>query len=229
MAKHGKKYAGIVSTLEAGKQYTLAEATEILVKTSPTKFDASAEVHINLGVDPKFADQLVRGTVSLPNGTGKDVRIIAFVDDDKVKEAMDAGAMEAGKDTLIEKVSKGFTDFDMAVATPDVMKDLGKVAKVLGPKGLMPSPKAGTVTPDIAKAIGEMKKGRIEFKVDKQGIVHAAFGKVSFGAEKLSENLKVFVKAIQEAKPSGAKGTYLNGIHLTTSMGPSLKVDIKSL
>lgn len=229
MAKHGKKYAGIVSALEAGKQYSLAEATEVLVKTSPTKFDASAEVHINLGVDPKFADQLVRGTVSLPNGTGKDVRIIAFVDDDKVKEAMDAGAMEAGKDALIEKVSKGFTDFDMAVATPDVMKDLGKVAKVLGPKGLMPSPKAGTVTPDVAKAISEMKKGRIEFKVDKQGIVHAAFGKVSFGAEKLSENLKAFVKAIQEAKPSGAKGTYLNGIHLTTSMGPSLKVDIKSL
>lgn len=229
MAKHGKKYAGIVSTLEAGKQYPLSEATEVLVKTSPTKFDASAEVHINLGVDPKFADQLVRGTVSLPHGTGKDVRIIAFVDDDKVKEAMDAGAMEAGKDALIEKVSKGFTDFDMAVATPDVMKDLGKVAKVLGPKGLMPSPKAGTVTPDVAKAIGEMKKGRIEFKVDKQGIVHAAFGKVSFGAEKLGENLRVFVKAIQEAKPSGAKGTYLNGIHLTTSMGPSLKVDIKSL
>lgn len=229
MAHRGKKYAQIASTLEAGKQYTLSEVTELLVKTSPTKFDASAEVHINLGVDPKFADQLVRGTVSLPNGTGKDVRVIAFVDDDKVKEALEAGAIKAGKDVLIEEVSKGFTDFDMAVATPDVMKDLGKVAKVLGPKGLMPSPKAGTVTPDVAKAIGEMKKGRIEFKVDKQGIVHCAFGKVSFGPEKLTQNLQVLIKAIQEAKPSGAKGTYLKSLFVTTSMGPSLQVDIKSL
>jgi large subunit ribosomal protein L1 len=224
--KHGKKYLEVTKLIDPNKEYSLEEAIDLLIKTSITKFDASCEMHLNLAVDPKFADQMVRSMVSLPHGIGKEVRVIAFVTDDKVKSALAAGAVKAGLDDLMEEVTKGFLDFDVAVATPDVMKNLGKIAKVLGPKGLMPNIKSGTVTEDVTKTIEEMKKGKIEFKTDKQGIVHSIFGKVSFGKEKLLENANALLKAVLEAKPSGVKGTYIKSIFLTTTMGPSVKITL---
>lgn len=227
---HGKKYDGVKKMVDEKKEYPLEEAVKLMTQTSPTKFDATSEMHINLGIDPKFSDQMVRGTVTLPQGLGKEVRIVAFVEEDKIKAALAAGALKAGLDDLMEEVSKGFTDFDLAVATPDVMKTLGKIAKVLGPKGLMPNIKSGTVTNNIAQAIEEMKKGKIEFKTDKQGIVHSVFGKVSFGTDKLHENARALLKAVMEAKPSGVKGTYIKSIYIATTMGPSVKVTLpKSL
>ncbi len=222
--QHGKKYAEVKKLVEANKSYPLEEAIELLLKTNTAKFDASCEFHINLGVDPTHADQMVRSTVQLPHGIGKEVRVIAFVSDEQVKVAKAAGASKAGLEDLMEDISKGFMDFDVAVATPDVMKNLSKVAKILGPKGLMPNPKSGTVSADIAKTITEMKQGKIEFKTDKQGILHNIFGKVSFGKEKLLENAKAFIHAVKEAKPSGVKSTYINSVYMTTTMGPSVTV-----
>lgn len=222
--KRGKKYRKASELIDRKKLYSLSEAVDLLSKTSTTKFDSSAEVHLRLGIDPKQSDQLIRGTLSLPHGTGKAVRVIAFVDTDKVKEAKGAGALEAGSEDLIEKISKGWLEFDIAVATPDQMKKLGKVAKTLGQKGLMPSPKAGTVTPDPGKAIAEIMKGRVEYKLDKEANVHNIFGKISFGTQKLEENLKTFLKAIMEAKPSAVKGTYIHSITVTTTMGPGIKI-----
>jgi len=221
---HGKKYRQVAEQVDINKQYELPEAIELLTKTSVVKFDASCELHINLDVDPKFSDQMVRSTVSLPHGIGKEVKVIAFVDEDQVKSALKAGALKAGLDDLMEEVTKGFLGFDVAIATPDVMKQLGKIAKVLGPKGLMPNIKSGTVTTDVEKTIEEMKKGKIEFKTDKQGIVHCSFGKVSFGAAKLLENAQVLLRAIVEAKPTGVKGNYVKSLFLTTTMGPSVSV-----
>lgn len=226
---HGKKYRKVAEMVPPKQTYPLAEAVEILVQTSTTKFDSSCEMHINLGVDPKYSDQMVRSTVSLPHGIGKEVRVVAFVDEGKVKEALAAGALKAGLDDLMEEVNKGFLDFDVAIATPDVMKNLGKIAKILGPKGLMPNIKAGTVTADVGKTIEEMKKGKIEFKTDKQGIIHSIFGKVSFGKEKLLENAQMLTRAIMEAKPSGVKGTYINSVFLATTMGPSVAVSTEKL
>jgi len=223
---HGKKYAEVTKLVDPDKEYPLEEAIDLLIKTSIAKFDASCEMHFNLAVDPKFSDQMVRSMVSLPHGIGKEVRVIAFVAEDKAKAALAAGAVKAGLDDLMEEVTKGFLDFDVAVATPDVMKNLGKIAKVLGPKGLMPNIKSGTVTEDVPKTIEEMKKGKIEFKTDKQGIVHSIFGKVSFGKEKLLENANALLKAVLEAKPSGVKGTYIKSIFLTTTMGPSVKITL---
>lgn len=229
MSKKGKNYRKVVELVDSNKLYTLDEACELLKKTSTTKFDSSCEVHVKLGVDVKQADQLSRSTVSLPHGTGKNVRVIAFVNENQVNEAKEAGASEAGLEELIEKISKGWLDFDVAVASPEVMKNLGKVAKTLGTKGLMPNPKAGTVTTDIGKTIAELKKGRVEFRTDKQGQMHNIFGKVSFEPTALKENLKTLLKAIVDAKPTGAKGNYIQGIAVATTMGPGIKLDTSSV
>lgn len=225
MKKHGKKYREAKKLVEKAN-YSLSEAIALLKKTSPVKFDASCEVHLNLGLDPKQADQLLRGTVVLPHGTGKSVRVIAFVPEALVKQAKEAGATEAGSEELIEKINKGWLDFDTAVATPDMMKSLGKVAKTLGQKGLMPNPKAGTVTTDIKKTIGEIMKGKVEFRMDKLANVHNVFGKVSFESAQLEENLKAFLNSLLQAKPSGAKGIFIESITLATSMGPAIRLDV---
>ncbi len=226
--KHGKKYLA-AKQMVTKEIYTVEEAMELLKKTSPVKFDASTEVHIKLGIDPKKSDQNVRSTVALPHGTGKKVRVIAFVPEERVKEAKAAGAEKAGNEELIEEILKGFLDFDVAVATPDMMKSLGKVAKVLGQKGLMPNPKAGTVTPDIAKTIEQIKKGQVEFRVDKFSVVHNMFGKVSFDQKALQENFLSLMKAIMDARPASAKGTYLQKVSVATTMGPGMNVAIPSI
>ncbi len=223
--KRGKKYTEKAALVET-RAYPIAEATELLTKLSTTKFDSTAEVHIRIEADTTQADQLIRTTVSLPHGTGKSVRIAAFVPDDQIDAAKKAGADKAGNEDLVKEIDKGIIDFDIAVAVPAVMKDLGKIAKTLGQKGLMPNPKAGTVTQDIAKTIAELKKGRIEVKMDKQGIIHAVFGKLSFGSAKLKENLETLIHAIKEAKPSGIKGNYIASVTITPTMGPGVKVQL---
>lgn len=226
MSGIGKKYKAAMTKIDADKLYTLDEAIALMTETSTTKFDATCEIHVNLNADPKYADQIVRSTVAMPHGTGKTVRVVAFVSDEKVEAALAAGAIKAGSKELIDEVNQGFSDFDVAVASPDMMRDLAKVAKVLGPKGLMPNPKSGTVTPDIEKAITALKAGKIEFKTDKFGIVHSVLGKVSFGKEKIKENIVVFLKSLVAAKPTGIKGVYMKTMTLTTTMGPGIKVDI---
>ncbi len=228
MAKRGKKYEQALKKLEGVTAVSLDEAIKLLKETSVTKFDSSCEIHMKLGVDPTHADQMVRSTIALPHGTGKTVRVIAFVAEDKVKEATAAGAVKAGMDELIEEIVKGFLDFDVAVATPDAMKSLSKVAKILGTKGLMPNPKAGTVTMDIEKTIAEIKKGRVEYRTDKLGQIHQVFGKVSFTEDQLKDNLKTFIKAVVDSKPSTVKGTYIQNISLATTMGPGVKLDMAS-
>ena len=223
---HGKKYDNSLKLVEEGKLYTVAEATDLLTKVSTTKFDGTAEVHIRINADTTQADQLVRTTVTPPHGTGKKVRIAAFVADDQADAAKKAGADIAGITELLAAVEQEKIDFDIAVATPDVMKSLGKVAKILGQRGLMPNPKAGTVTPDFAKAIDELKKGRIECKMDKQGIIHTVFGKVSFGGDKLKENLEAILQAIKDEQPAGIKGEYIKSISISPSMGPGIRVQI---
>ena len=227
MAKRGKKYQDAVKLIEK-ESYSLDEAVALLKKTSVTKFDSSCEVHFKLGLDPKQADQNIRTTTSLPHGTGKDVRVVAFVDENNVKAATAAGAMEAGTEDLVKKIEKGWTDFDIAVATPDQMKHIGKIAKTLGQKRLMPSPKAGTVTPEFEQAITELKKGRVEIRVDKEANLHNIFGKVSFDEAKLKENLMTIIKTVQEVKPASSKGTYMKNLVVTTSMGPGIKLDVTS-
>ncbi len=229
MAKHGKKYREAVKLLEGVKTCDLTQAAELLKKTAVTKFDSSCEIHIRLGVDPAHAEQMVRSTVSLPHGTGKKLRVIAFVPEDKVKEAKAAGAIKAGMEELIDEVAKGFLDFDMAVATPDAMKNLGKVAKILGPKGLMPNPKSGTVTMDIAKTIGEIAKGRVEFRTDKLAQIHQIFGKASFANDQIKDNLKAFIRAVVDTKPAGVKGTYIQNISVATTMGPGIRLDLQKV
>lgn len=220
-SKNYKKSAALV---EENKVYTVAEACELLPKLSTVKFDATAEVHIRINADTTQADQLVRTTVALPHGTGKSMRIAALVPDEEADAAKKAGADLAGISSLLPDIEQEKIDFDIAVASPAVMKDLGKVAKILGQRGMMPNPKAGTVTDDIAKAIDELKKGRIECKMDKQGIIHSAFGKVSFGGDKLKENLETIITAIKDAKPVGIKGGYIKSISVSPSMGPGIKV-----
>lgn len=223
--KRGKNYAEKKKLIEKDI-YPISEAVDLLTKVSTVKFDATAEVHIRIGADTTQADQLVRTTVTLPHGTGKEVRVAAFVPDDKVDEAKKAGVVSAGNTDLIKEVEEGKIDFDIAVADPSVMKDLGKIAKILGQKGLMPNPKAGTVTPNIGKTVEELKKGRIECKMDKEGIIHAIFGKVSFGPKKLEENLTVLLNAIKEAQPIGIKGVYILSTTITPSMGPGIRVKV---
>lgn len=228
MSKHGKKYVEAKALVDK-EFYLVDEAIELLKKTSKTKFDATAELHMKLNVDPKHADQNVRGTVALPHGTGKDVRVVAFVDESGAKAAKEAGAVVAGTNELIEKINSGWLEFDIAVADPSQMKELGKVAKILGTKGLMPNPKAGTVTIDISKTIKEIKKGKIEFRIDKLANLHTLFGKVSFDTPKLKENLLAVVRAVVEAKPASVKGIYINSITVTSTMGPGIHMDVGAI
>ncbi len=223
---HGKKYRAALEKIEQNKFYTLEEGSKLLKDTSITKFDGSVEVHMNLGIDPTQADQMIRSTVSLPHGTGKKVRVIAFVSDDLVKGAKEAGAMEAGSVELIEKIEKGWLDFDVAVATPDMMKGMAKIARQLGQAGLMPNPKSGTVTPDPIAVIGDLIKGQVEFRNDKQGNLHNVVGKISFGETQLFENIAAYLKAVNEKKPTSMKGNYVKSITLCTTMGPAIRLDV---
>jgi len=223
--QHGKKYRESAKLVDRTKLHSLTEALELAVKTATTKFDSSVEVHVNLGVDPRQADQMVRASVVLPAGTGKTIRVAVFADGKAAEDAKAAGADIVGTDKLLADIEKGKLDFDMLVATPDKMATLGKVAKVLGPRGLMPNPKSGTVTPDAAKAVTEAKAGKVEFRIDKQAILHQAVGKVSFKTADLRANVDAFLKAVLKVKPAGIKGTYVKAIAVTTSMGPGIKVD----
>jgi len=211
--------------VESGQRYSLEEAVELAVSTARTKFDETADVAINLGVNPKHADQMIRGSVVLPNGLGKSVRVLVFAKGDKEREALDAGADLAGSDDLVEKIKGGWMEFDKVVATPDMMGSVGKLGKILGPRGLMPNPKVGTVTFDVKNAVEELKAGKVEFRVEKAGIIHSPVGKVSFGANKLIENILALVESIMKLKPASSKGTYLKAISLSTTMGPGVKID----
>lgn len=229
MGCQSKRIREIAKKFDAAKLYTVSEAIDILKQCPPTKFDQSVDISLKIGVDPRRSDQHVRGTVSLPNGTGKTIKIIVFARGDKVKEALDAGADYAGNEELLEKVSGGWTGFDAVVATPEMMRDVGKLGKVLGPRGLMPTPKAGTVTTDIAKALKELKGGKIEFKLDRHGVINNAVGKVSFSANNLVENINAFLHAVLRAKPATAKGHFLKSIVVSSTMGPGLKVDLREM
>ncbi len=221
----GKKYQNARSKIDRTKRYTFEEAVKLALENAYAKFDESVDVAVVLGVDPRHADQMVRGAVVLPNGTGKSPKVVAFAKGDKAKEAEEAGADIVGAEDLIKKIQEGWLDFDKAVATPDMMPLVGRIGKILGPRGLMPSAKTGTVTWDVAKAVKDIKAGKIDFKVDRAGVVHAPVGRVSFGKEKILENLASFFDAILRAKPSTAKGQYVKGVTISTTMGPGIKID----
>ncbi|MDH5722530.1 MAG: 50S ribosomal protein L1 [Alphaproteobacteria bacterium] len=230
MAKNTKNNKKALELVDRTKFYDLKEAIEVLKKCAKNrKFDETFEISLNLGVDTKHADQQVRGMVTLPHGTGASVKVAVFAKDDKAKEAKAAGADIVGAEDLVEKIQKGEIEFDRCIATPDMMALVGRVAKVLGPKGLMPNPKLGTVTPDVKKAVSEAKAGSIEFRAEKAGIVHAGVGKVSFDDKSLAENVSAFVAAIKKAKPAGAKGTYIQKVSVTSTMGPGLKINLDSI
>ncbi len=215
--------------VESGKSYSLAEASELVKQVTFTKFDASVDIDVRLGVDPRKANQMVRGVVTLPHGTGKQVRVLALVTPDKVQEAQDAGADYVGLDEYIDKIKGGWTDVDVIITMPPVMGKIGPIGRILGPRGLMPNPKSGTVTMEIGKAIAEVKAGKIDFKVDKFGIVHTSIGKVSFDPQKIAENAKEFVNTLNKLKPSAAKGTYIKSIYLSSTMSPGIQVEPKSV
>jgi large subunit ribosomal protein L1 len=229
MAKLGKRMKAIRESVDADKVYSLDEAVALLKENAKTKFDETVEVSLNLGVDPKHSDQMVRGAVSMPNGLGKTVRVAVFAKDDKAEAAKAAGADIVGSDELVEMIQKGQMDFDVCVASPDMMALVGRVGKLLGPRGLMPNPKLGTVTPDVAKAVENAKAGQANFRVEKAGIVQAGVGKVSFEADKLKENIVAFVSAVQKAKPSGVKGQYMQKMSLSSTMGAGITVDMSEL
>lgn len=224
MPKRGKKYIEASKLIEAGKEYSLEEASVLAGKTSFVSFDASVDIDVRLGVDPRHADQMVRGTVSLPHGTGKTIRVLALVNASKQDEAREAGADHVGLDDYIEKIQDGWTDIDVIVATPDVMGKIGRLGKVLGPRGLMPNPKSGTVTMDVASAVQDVKAGKIDFRVDKYGILHSSIGKASFKPEQIRENAEAFLKTVVKLKPASAKGTYIRSITISSTMGPSIPV-----
>jgi large subunit ribosomal protein L1 len=225
MANRGKKYLDARNKVDRNKRYELGEGVKLLLETSYTKFDEGVDLAVRLGVDPKKADQMVRGTVVLPHGTGKKVRVLVFAKGQKEKEASDAGADFVGAEELIEKISKGWLEFDKVIATPDMMGSVSKLGKTLGPRGLMPNPKVGTVTFDLERAIKEIKAGKVEFKVEKAGIIHVPVGKVSFGFDRLLENAKALLEVILRAKPPTSKGIYFRSIALSTTMGPGIKID----
>jgi len=225
MAKHGKKFRKIAEKVDSTKRYSLEEAIALIQEMKVAKFDESVDVALNLGVDPRHADQMVRGAVVLPHGTGKTVKVLVFAKGEKAKEAEEAGADIVGAEELAAKVEEGFLDFDTAIATPDMMGVVGKLGRVLGPRGLMPNPKVGTVTVDVARAVREAKAGKIEFRVEKAGIVHAPIGKMSMDAEKLLANVTEIIATVFRLKPSTAKGVYLKAVTLSSTMGPAVKVD----
>lgn len=225
MPKKGKKYSAAVEKIDPKKRYDFPEALKLALETSYGKFDETVDVAVRLGVDPRHADQMVRGTVILPNGTGKEVRVLVFAKGEKEAEAQEAGADYVGNDDLLEKIQGGWFDFDKAVATPDMMGSVSRIGKLLGPRGLMPNAKTGTVTFDVARAVKELKAGKIDFRVERAGIVHAPMGKVSFGVDRLLENLASFFDTIVRLKPATSKGTYLKSIAISTTMGAGIKID----
>ena len=225
MAKQGKRYSQAAEKVERGQRYTFQEAVGLTLDTASAKFDETVEAAVQLGVNPRHADQMVRGAVVLPNGLGKTVRVLVFAKGEKEQEARDAGAEFVGAEDLIQRIQGGWLDFDKAVATPDLMGQVGKIGKILGPRGLMPNVKVGTVTFDVAKAVNDLKGGKVDFRVDRAGVVHAPMGKVSFGSEKLLLNLAAFMDQLMRLKPTTSKGAYLKGIHLSTTMGPGIAVD----
>ena len=227
--RHSKRYNSSFERVDRDREYSLEEAVNLLSDFEQTNFDESVELAINLGVDPKHADQIVRGTVVLPNGIGKDVRVLVFARDNHLEDAKSAGADYAGSDDMIEKVKGGWTDIDVIIATPDMMADVGKLGKILGPRGLMPNPKIGTVTSNVSKAVSEVKSGKIEFRVEKNGIIHNSVGKISFSKEKIAENAKVFINAIIKARPQAQKGVYVKKITMSSTMGPGIKLDKSSI
>jgi len=229
MPKHSKRYNEANSKVDPAKQYEPDEAMALVKETANAKFDETVEVHLRMGVDPRHADQQIRGVVTLPNGTGREVRILVFAGPDGQSFAEEAGADFVGGDDLIEKIKEGWFEFDKAVATPDMMGTVGKIGRILGPRGLMPNAKTGTVTFDLAKAVNELKAGKIDFRVEKTGIVHAPMGKVSFGAEKIVQNAAAFLEKVVKLKPSSSKGTYLKTIAVSTTMGPGVRVDTANI
>ncbi len=229
MSKSAKKHAEAMSQIDRSKVYELGTALDVVKKAAYAKFDETVDVAVKLGVDPRHADQMVRGAVVLPNGLGKDVRVLVFAKGEKEKEALDAGADYVGAEDLVTKIQGGWFDFDTAIATPDMMGVVGKIGKLLGPRGLMPNPKVGTVTFEVSRAVKESKAGKVEFRVEKAGIVHAPVGKVSFDAESLKGNLLAIVEALVKAKPSAAKGTYIKKISVSSTMGPGINLDISDV
>lgn len=225
MSGKGKSFLKVKSQVEPGRRYTLQEAVELSISTARAKFDETVDTAVRLGVNPAHADQMVRGSVVLPHGLGKTVRVLAFAKGDKEKEALEAGADLIGNDEVIEKIKSGWMEFDRVIATPDMMGAVGKIGKILGPRGLMPNPKVGTVTFDIGNAVKELKAGKVEFRVEKAGIVHSPVGKVSFGAEKLRENISALLETIIKLKPASSKGTYIKSIAISSTMGVGVKID----
>jgi len=224
--KHGKKYTNALAKLEAGRKYPLEEACRLIKECSFAKFDENVDLSMRLNVDPRHAEQQVRGTVSLPHGTGKALKVLVFVRGERAREAEEAGADYVGADDLIAKIQGGWLEFDAAIATPDMMRDVGKLGKILGPRGLMPNPKSGTVTFEVAQALQEIKKGKVEFRVDRQGNVHCGVGKVSFGPEKIRDNAQVVLDAITRARPASVKGQYIRSVTLSSTMGPGVALEV---
>lgn len=229
MGRKTKRFREIEKLIDPVKRYSVGEAIEILKKCPPVKFEQTVELAVKLGVDPRKSDQQVRGTVSLPHGTGKTIKVLVFTSGDKVQEALDAGADYAGSDELYEKVKSGWTDFDAVIATPDTMREVGKLGKILGPRGLMPTPKAGSVTPNVAEAVRNKKAGQVEFKIDKQASLNVIGGVLGFDLNKLVENLRTILTAIVKAKPATAKGQYIQNVTVSSTMGPGLKIDLKEV
>ncbi len=221
----GKRYRSAAETVEAEKAYTVTEAVKLVKSNATAKFDETIDIAVNLGVDPKYADQMVRGVVSMPSGTGKDVRVAVFARDAKADEAREAGAEIVGAEDLMEEIQNGKSDFDRVIASPDMMSVVGRLGKILGPRGLMPNPKVGTVTPNVGQAVKDAKSGSVEFRVEKFGIIHAGIGKASFSEDAIEANVRAFVDALMKAKPTGAKGTYVKQIALSSSMGPGVRID----
>ncbi|MEX0995160.1 MAG: 50S ribosomal protein L1 [Balneolaceae bacterium] len=229
MANRGKKYQQAEELIDRSVEYTVEEACDLVLKTAMTKFDASVDMDLRLGVDPKHADQMVRGTVALPHGTGKSIRVLALVNETKQEEALEAGADFVGLDEYITKIEEGWADVDVVIATPDVMGKIGKLGRILGPRGLMPNPKSGTVTNDVEEAVKEFKAGKLEFRVDKFGILHTSIGKASFDASALRENARAFLQEVNRLRPASAKGHYIRSAYMSTTMGPSIPINRSSV